>query len=100
MAGTVATFAAPIEVGPWYTLRVELIGDEMLVQVDGKTVGYLKSAGFAHASKRSFGFTVAGTTGATFDDVTLAAAKRAEEWPAARAAVVASLRPADVRKKK
>lgn len=100
MVGTTANFEAPIEVGPWYALRVEIVGDEMLVQVDGKAVGYLKSPGFAHASKRSFGFTVAGTTGATFDDVTLAVAKRSDEWASVRAAVIASMRPAVARKKK
>lgn len=100
MVGTTASFDAPIEVGKWYVLRVELVGDEMLVQLDGKNVGYLKSPGLAHSSKRSFGFTVAGTTGATFDDVSVTAAKRANEWSSVRAAVIASVRPAEARKTK
>jgi hypothetical protein len=100
MTGTSASFDAPVEVGQWHALRVELVGDEMLVQIDGKNVGYLKSPGFAHASKRSFGFTVAGLTGAAFDDVTLSGASRAPDWSTERAGVIAKLRPADVKKRK
>ena len=100
MAGTSTTFDAPVEVGRWHDLRVELVGDEMLVQLDGKNVGYLKSPGFAHAPKRSFGFTVAGVTGAVFDDVTLSRASAAPEWPAERAGVIAKLRPAVAKKTK
>jgi hypothetical protein len=100
MAGTNASFDAPVEMGKWHALRVELLGDEMLVQLDGKNVGYLKSRGFAHASKRSFGFTVAGTTGVTFDDVVIAKARRAEEWSSTSAAVIGNLSPAEFKKRK
>ena len=93
MAGTSAVFNAPVERGKWHVLRVELVADEMLVQLDGKVVGYLKSPGFAHPTKRNFGFTVADPTGVTFDDVVLTRAQAAAQWPAARAAVVATLRP-------
>jgi hypothetical protein len=98
MAGTSVSFNAPIEVGRWHALRLELVGDEMLVQVDGKNVGYLKSPGFAHPTKRSFGFTVASAPGVAFDDVMLSGARRVPEWSAERAAVTAKLQPIAAKK--
>jgi hypothetical protein len=100
MAGTSTTFDAAVEMGRWHTLHVQIVGDEMLVELDDKIVGYLKSPGFAHASKRSFGFTVTGAKGVAFDDVALTRASPAPEWPTERAAVIAKLRPAEAKKRK
>ncbi|HUR56123.1 MAG TPA: family 16 glycoside hydrolase [Opitutaceae bacterium] len=100
LAGTTASFNAPIEVGRWHALRVELVGDEMLVHVDGKIVGYHKSPGFAHTAKRSFGFTVTGATGVAFDDVILAKAIRSPNWAAESSGAIALLRPTEAKKRK
>jgi hypothetical protein len=100
LSGKSAQFVAPIELGKWHALRVEILGDELLVQIDGQNVAYLKSPGIAHPTKRSFGFTVPGTTGAAFDDVVLTTAKPAPTWPEAREATIAKLKPVAAAKKK
>lgn len=64
--GSIVTM--PIEQERWYSVRIELIGDEMRLSLDGKPVGYLRSPGLAHETKTSFHFTVTGNR-ALFDDV-------------------------------
>jgi len=68
LKGRGATVKMPIEQGRWYSVRIELIGDEMRLSLDGEAVGYLQSRGLAHATKSSFHFTVNGDH-ALFDDV-------------------------------
>ena len=68
MKGKSATFPAKYEVGKWYDLVVETVGDEMRVSIDGKPVGYLKSPGIGHATKSKIELGVAGQSGC-FDDV-------------------------------
>ena len=68
LAGRTATFPMSIEPGQWHLLAMEIVGDEMRVNLDGKAVGHLKSPGIAHATKSRFHFTINGKY-ALFDDV-------------------------------
>lgn len=68
LVGRQATFPAKLEAGKWYTLRVETLGDEMRVSIDGKAMGFLKSSGIAHATKSKIELGVAGKSG-FFDDI-------------------------------
>lgn len=68
LAGRRATYPVKLEAGPWYTLVVETVGDEMRVTIDGKPAGYLKSSGIAHATKSKIELGVAGKDG-FFDDL-------------------------------
>ena len=52
--------SVPIEVGRWYTVRAEIVGDEMRAFIDGKEVGRLKSSGIAHPVKKDLHFTLTG----------------------------------------
>ena len=63
LAGKSATFPAKFEAGKWYTFTVEVAGDEMRASIDGKPVGYLKSAGIGHATKSKIELGVAGKDG-------------------------------------
>lgn len=63
-----ATYPAKLEVGKWYTLVVETVGDEMRVTLDGKPAGYLKSPGIGHATKSKIELGVGGKDG-FFDDI-------------------------------
>jgi hypothetical protein len=76
LAGRGASFPARIEQDRWYQMRIEIVGDELSVALDGKAVGRLKSSGIGHPTKSDFHFTVTGK-GALFDDVRLWAARRA-----------------------
>ncbi|MCX6853743.1 MAG: hypothetical protein NTV80_02435, partial [Verrucomicrobia bacterium] len=68
LKGRQVTYPAQLEVGKWYTLVVETVGDEMRVTIDGKPAGYLKSSGIAHATKSKIELGVAGKSG-FFDDI-------------------------------
>ena len=68
LKGRQVTYPAQLEVGKWYTLLVETVGDEMRVTIDGKPSGYLKSSGIAHATKSKIELGVAGKSG-FFDDI-------------------------------
>lgn len=52
----------------WYSVIIEVMGDQMRVSLDGAPVAHLKSEGVAHETKSSFHFTVNGK-GVLFDDV-------------------------------
>lgn len=52
----------------WYSVIIEVMGDEMRVSLDGVPIAFLKSEGVAHETKSSFHFTVNGK-GVLFDDV-------------------------------
>lgn len=58
----------------WHDVIIEVVGDQMRLNYDGKPVGYLKSPGLAHETKSSFHFTVNGK-GVLFDDVRIWKAK-------------------------
>ena len=68
LTGRSATFPVKLEAGPWYTLVVETVGEEMRVTIDGKPAGYLKSSGIGHATKSKIELGVAGKDG-FFDDL-------------------------------
>jgi len=68
LKGRQITYPTQLEVGKWYTLVVETIGDEMRVTLDGKPAAYLKSSGIAHATKSKIELGVAGKNG-FFDDI-------------------------------
>jgi hypothetical protein len=68
LKGRQITYPTQLEVGKWYTLVVETIGDEMRVTLDGKPAAYLKSSGIAHTTKSKIELGVAGKNG-FFDDI-------------------------------
>lgn len=57
-----------VESEKWYSMTIEVKGEEMRASLDGTALIYLKSPGIAHPTKESIHFTVNGT-GAHFDDV-------------------------------
>jgi hypothetical protein len=85
-----ADFKVDTDFSQWQTVRVEIVGDEMLVSVDGKPAGYLKSEGIAHPTKNAIGFEVGGKS-ALIKDVKVWEATPASDWSAHRDAVVAAL---------
>ncbi len=76
LAGRSITYPTKLEIGRWYTLVVETVGDTMRVTLDGKPAGYLKSSGIAHATKSKIELGVAGKDG-WFDDIKVWAAEPA-----------------------
>jgi hypothetical protein len=68
LKGHSATFPGKFEQNKWYTLVVEIAGDEMRVTVDGKPAGYLKSSGIGHPTKSKIEVGVGGKDG-LFDDI-------------------------------
>lgn len=68
MAGKSATFPGTYEAGKTYTFTVETVGDEMRASIDGKPVGYLKSAGIGHPTKSKIELGVSGKDG-YFEDI-------------------------------
>ena len=63
MVGKSATFPITLEPHKWYTYVVETVGDEMRASIDGKPVGYLKSAGIGHPTKSKIELGVSGKDG-------------------------------------
>jgi hypothetical protein len=49
-----------LEKSHWYLIRIEIVGDQMRVTIDGKPIGYLKSEGLTHAMKSDFKISVSG----------------------------------------
>lgn len=74
LEGRGAKAKATIEPGNWYTMTVDLKGDEMRASLDGTPLIYLKSPGIAHPTKESLHFTVNGP-GVHFDEVKVWEAK-------------------------
>jgi hypothetical protein len=56
----IATFDASVDmdVSVWHQARAEVVGDELLLSIDGKPVAYLKSEGIDHPTKNMLGFTI------------------------------------------
>jgi hypothetical protein len=88
--GTSADFKVGADFSQWQTVRVEIVGDEMLVSIDGKPAGYLKSEGIDHPTKNAIGFEVGGKT-ADIKDVKVWEATPASDWSAHRDAVIAAI---------
>jgi len=85
-----ADFKVATDFSQWQTVRVEIVGDEMLVSIDGKPAGYLKSEGIAHPTKNAIGFEVGGKS-ALIKDMKVWEAAPASDWSAHRDAVVSGL---------
>jgi len=85
-----ASFKNTLDVAQWHQARVEVVGDEMVISIDGKLVGYLKSAGVDHPTKNLIGFTITGKT-TLIDNVKVWEAAAAPGWQARRAEVLGTL---------
>lgn len=86
-----ASFKITLAADKWHQARVEVVGDEMLLSIDNKPVGYLKSEGVDHPTKNMVGFTIGGKS-TQLDNVKVWAATVRSDWSDARAAVQAALR--------
>lgn len=76
IAGRAAAFPNKLQQNRWYQLHLELIGDQLLVAIDGKNVAFLQSPGIAHPTKTSVHFTVSAVgKQAQIDDVKMWEAK-------------------------
>ena len=60
LEGRTAIFRTPVESERWYTMTIEIAGDQMQVSLDGNAIGHLQSPGIAHPTKESVHFTVSG----------------------------------------
>jgi hypothetical protein len=85
-----ADFKVDADMSQWHAVRVEIVGDEMLVSIDGKPAAYLKSEGIDHPTKNALGFEVGGKS-ALIKDVKAFEATAASDWSSHREAVIASL---------
>lgn len=63
------SFENKLETGKWYSAIVSMLGDELTLSIDGKTVGSFSSAGIAHPTKRMLRIAVAKK--AVVDDVNI-----------------------------
>jgi hypothetical protein len=85
-----ADFKVSADLSQWHAVRVEIVGDEMLVSIDGKPVAYLKSQGVDHPTKNAIGFEVGGKA-VEIKDVKVCEATASADWAGHREAVIASL---------
>jgi len=85
-----AVFKANEDLSQWHQMRVEIVGDEMLVSIDGKPAGYIKSPGIDHPTKNALGFEIAGKS-TELKNVKVWEATPSPEWSAHREAVLAEL---------
>lgn len=86
-----AGFKVEADLSQWHKIRVEIVGDEMLMSIDGKPAGYLKSAGLDHPAKNSIGFEVGGKS-SLIKGMKIWEAAPTPDWAARRDAVVAALK--------
>jgi hypothetical protein len=86
-----AAFKTDADLAEWHTIRVEIVGDEMLVSVDGKPAAYLKSAGIDHPTKNAIGFEIGGKS-TSLKAMKVWEATAAADWASRRDAVVAALK--------
>jgi hypothetical protein len=85
-----ATFNASVDHTTWHQARAEVVGDELLLSVDGKPVAYLKSEGIDHPTKNMLGFTIGGKT-ASIKNPKFWTATANPDWAAHRAEIIAGL---------
>jgi hypothetical protein len=88
-----ASFKIEIDPAKMHQARVEVVGDEMLMSIDGKPVGYLKSEGINHPTKNMLGFEIGGKS-IQLDNVKAWAATASPEWVGQRAAVLQAMQRA------
>ncbi|MCM8533832.1 MAG: hypothetical protein NE330_21895 [Lentisphaeraceae bacterium] len=62
LQGKEKTFKFKFVKGNWYTVNLSSIDDTLVLSVNGKKLGELKSKGIAHATKRRLGLSVWGKT--------------------------------------
>ena len=86
-----AGFKVEADLSQWHKIRVEIVGDEILLSIDGKPAGYLKSQGIDHATKNSIGFEVGGKS-SLVKDLKIWEASAPPDWAVRRDAFVATLR--------
>ncbi|HWE01243.1 MAG TPA: family 16 glycoside hydrolase [Tepidisphaeraceae bacterium] len=86
-----ATFKASFDPAAWHEGRVEVLGDQIVISIDGKPVGYLKSEGIDHAAKNMIGFTVGGKS-AEIKNVKAWDATAALDWTSRKDEVIGSLK--------
>jgi hypothetical protein len=89
MKAKAASFKVDLDPTKWHRARVEVVGDEMLLCLDGKPVGYLKSEGVDHPTKNAVGFTIGGQS-IQLDKVRLWEATASASWAGRRAEVLGS----------
>jgi hypothetical protein len=86
-----AVFKTDLDLAQWHKVRVEIVGDEMLVSLDGTPAAYLKSAGLDHATKNAIGFEVGGKS-SEIKAMKVWEATASPDWAAKREAVIAALK--------
>jgi hypothetical protein len=77
--------------GQWYTLQMEVAGDEVLVRIDGRLTGYFRSPGFGQLNKTSFHFSISGRD-LNVDNLTAWKAEPDPTWNQRRAGVLEALK--------
>jgi hypothetical protein len=88
---TEAQAKVKLEQGKWYHATVEVLGDEMVVSLDGKPVGYLKSPGIAHEAKNLLGFSLSGQVD-LIDNVRVCEATASDDWSKRRSEMEAMMK--------
>jgi hypothetical protein len=86
-----AVFKTELDLAQWHKVRVEIVGDEMLVSLDGTPAAYLKSAGLDHATKNAIGFEVGGKS-SQIKEMKVWEATASPDWAAKRDTVIAALK--------
>ena len=86
-----AAFKVDADLAQWHKIQVEILGDEMLMSIDGKPAGYLKSQGIDHPTKNAIGFEVGGKSSG-LKAMKVWEASAPPDWSARRDAFVAALR--------
>jgi hypothetical protein len=91
MKAKTSSFKVDLDLTKWHRNRVEVVGDEMLLSIDGKPVGYLKSEGVNHPTKNAVGFTIGGQS-IQFDNVKVWEATTSTNWAEHSAEVLGSIK--------
>jgi hypothetical protein len=86
-----ASFKSALDANAWHKARVEVVGDEMLMSIDGTPVGYLKAEGVDHPAKNMIGFTIGGKDGQV-KDFKVWHATAGDGWVAKRSEVIAAIK--------
>jgi len=86
-----AVFKTEADLAQWHKIRVDIVGEEMLVSIDDKPAGYLKSKGVDHATKNAVGFEVGGKS-SLIKGMKVWEAAAPSDWPARRDAFVAAVK--------
>ena len=85
-----AAFKFPFDPSEWHVARVEVVGDEMLLSIDGKVAAYFKSEGVDHPTKNMIGFTI-GNQGEV-RSLKVWEASTSPEWASRKSEVVVGLK--------